>query len=203
MLTKTPGWIRLLYPGLEWKRSAGGQPTIYMTFDDGPIPELTPWVLDCLKAHSAHATFFCVGENAERYPEILERIRDEGHAIGNHTFNHLNGWRTPTSRYLSNVARSHVVAADKLFRPPYGRMRRRQIRHIKKQGYRVVMWDILPQDYRANISPQQCLKNSLKCRDGSVVVFHDNLKAIRNLKYVLPRFLAHYAGMGYRFSSLR
>ena len=213
--------MRKIYPSAVW-RIPITEKKIFLTFDDGPIPEITPWVLAMLKKFSAKATFFCVGENIEKHPEIFRQIISEGHSIGNHTYNHLNGWKTKTKGYLNNVSRcdsaisnnrlsvnshqtnSPPVTDDRLplFRPPYGRMKQSQISNLKSQ-YSIVMWDVLSGDFDENTSEEKCLKNVLsKAREGSIVVFHDSVKAKKNLQYVLPKFLEHFSKKGFEFEKL-
>ena len=172
---------------------------IYLTFDDGPIPELTPWVLDILKERNIKATFFCVGENIVKHPEIFERIKNEGHAVGNHTHNHLKGWTTSDEAYLQNVQTCQELTQTDLFRPPYGRATRSQLRHLAKT-HRIIMWDVLTGDYDSTISPDQVYRNAVDyVRDGSIIVFHDNIKAKENLQYALPKSLDELLARGFRF----
>jgi peptidoglycan/xylan/chitin deacetylase (PgdA/CDA1 family) len=178
---------------------------IYLTFDDGPIPALTPWVLDALKEHDAKATFFCVGENVDRYPEICKRIVEEGHSLGNHTYNHLNGWQTDSLQYLRNTLKADEVirqyAQSDLFRPPYGRITRKQREQLRDR--RIVMWDVLSGDFSDKITAAQVLERSVKHTvPGSIIVFHDNIKAAENLKFALPRYLMHFKDRGYSFHAL-
>ena len=175
---------------------------LYLTFDDGPIPEVTPWVLDLLAEYNAKATFFCVGENVERHPEIVERMRLEGHTAANHTHNHLSGWGSENVPYFHNVRKcAHLVDSD-LFRPPYGRMKPRQAQFLLRH-YRIVMWDVLSADFDVNISEEQCLNNVLNnTKEGSIIVMHDSLKAQTNMRYVLPRILGHYSALGYTFDKI-
>jgi peptidoglycan/xylan/chitin deacetylase (PgdA/CDA1 family) len=191
---------------------------IYLTFDDGPIPGPTEFVLDTLKQFNAKATFFCIGENISKHPEIFQQVIIEGHAVGNHTFNHMKGWGTSTEKYVSNVEMCANEMSKKLpslgyqihqqpgtnflFRPPYGRIRPKQIKMLKGK-YQIVMWDVLTSDYNISQSPEACLKGSIKAtRPGSIVVFHDSLKAERNMKYALPRYLEHFVKQGYTFKEL-
>ncbi len=192
-----PRFIQRLYPERVWAFSRK-EGAIYLTFDDGPIPEVTPWVLDELKKIGAKATFFCIGENVQKHPEIFRRIIAEGHSVGNHTFNHLNGWQTETSEYIENVlnceeifnSEFRIQNSELLFRPPYGKITSKQAKILQKKGFEIVMWDILSYDYDTTISPEKCLQNILKnIKPGSVVVFHDSLKAEKNLRYVLPKVL--------------
>lgn len=183
---------------MTWSLPAEETPVIYLTFDDGPIPEITPWVLDTLKAYKAKATFFCVGENAVTQGEILNRIKNEGHAIGNHTHNHLNGWKTKDRDYFKNIITAREVLETTLFRPPYGRMKPSQLKVLRKQ-YKIVMWSILTHDYDQRIAPEQCLENALMAKNGDIVLFHDNIKAKQNLEFALPKFLEHYSQLGFEF----
>ncbi|GHN01475.1 polysaccharide deacetylase [Cytophagales bacterium WSM2-2] len=180
---------------------------LYLTFDDGPVPGPTEFVLTELKKVNAKATFFCIGDNVRKHPSIFEKVIADGHGIGNHTFNHLKGWSTPINLYLDNVAlceRQMATHQQKtnLFRPPYGRISTRQVKALKP-NYRIVMWDVLTHDYSKNISRQNCLNGSIKAtRLGSIIVFHDSLKAERNLTHVLPKFLEHFSSLGFEFKPL-
>jgi len=200
-LVKTPALLRWLSPPCLWRVSAK-EKVLYLTFDDGPIPELTPWILDTLQPFQAKATFFCVGDNVHKYPDIFKRTIAEGHAAGNHTFHHLNGWKTPLTPYLDNVQRCQEQVNTRLFRPPYGRMTRQQHAALHAD-YQVVMWDVLSGDFDQSITPQKCLNNVLRnARPGSIVVLHDNIKATENIRYALPRILQVFSNKGYRFESL-
>ncbi|MFI5164280.1 MAG: polysaccharide deacetylase family protein [Bacteroidia bacterium] len=201
--------LRSLYPSAIWRIPAK-EKYIFLTFDDGPIPELTPWVLATLKEYKTKATFFCVGANIEKHPDIFRQIISEGHAIGNHTYNHLNGWKTKTKEYLENVQRcdsvisheSSVIGHRSLFRPPYGRMKRSQFSILNSQ-FSIIMWDVLSGDFDKTISEEKCLKNVLtKTREGSIVVFHDSIKAKKNLFYTLPKFLEHFSREGFEFCKI-
>jgi peptidoglycan/xylan/chitin deacetylase (PgdA/CDA1 family) len=200
---RTPALLPWLYPNLVWRLPVS-QPVIYLTFDDGPIPGPTEFVLECLRSARARATFFCIGDNAQRHPTILHQIVQEGHQLGNHTFHHLNGWRTARQVYTENItACQRVLEAAQpttLFRPPYGRITRSQIREV---WHAIIMWDVLTHDYNRHLSAAQCLRQSIRAtRPGSIVVFHDSLKAEKNLRYVLPRYLQHFATLGYQFHAL-
>lgn len=193
-----PRFIQRLYPERIWAFSRE-EKSIYLTFDDGPIPEVTTWVLDELKKYNAKATFFCIGENVQKHPEIFQRILSEGHSVGNHTFNHLNGWKTATSEYIENVDKAEgqmgnnskfKIQDSRLFRPPYGKITSKQAKILQRKGFKIVMWDIISYDYDANTSPDKCFQNVLKnIKPGSVIVFHDSLKAEKNLRFVLPKVL--------------
>ncbi|MCX6252058.1 MAG: polysaccharide deacetylase family protein [Bacteroidetes bacterium] len=175
---------------------------IYLTFDDGPIPEVTPDILRILKERNCKATFFCIGDNARKYPEILEKILLEGHGVGNHSFHHLNGWKTPTKDYIEDVHRCNSCFSTLLFRPPYGRFTLKQY-YILRKKYRFILWSALTGDYSSRVSPQQCLKNATDhTRPGSIIVFHDNLKAKDNVLFTLPRYLDYFLEKGYRFEKI-
>ncbi|MAO49000.1 MAG: polysaccharide deacetylase family protein [Aequorivita sp.] len=207
-----PRFIQRLYPERIWAFSRE-EKSIYLTFDDGPIPEVTPWVLDELKKYNAKATFFCIGENVQKHPEIFQRILSEGHSVGNHTFNHLNGWKTATSEYIENVDKAEAqmgnnskfkIQDSRLFRPPYGKITSKQAKILQRKGFKIVMWDIISYDYDANTSPEKCLQNVLKnIKPGSVVVFHDSLKAEKNLRFLLPKVLEIIKEDGYLVESIR
>jgi peptidoglycan/xylan/chitin deacetylase (PgdA/CDA1 family) len=175
---------------------------IHLTFDDGPIPEVTPEVLSILDTFEIKATFFCVGDNIRKHPAIFQRILDAGHAVGNHTFNHLNGWKTQRDRYLKNVRLFETQHKTSLFRPPYGKMTPKQYLGLKDQ-FKIVMWDVLSKDYSHDLSAEACLKRSVSLtRNGSIIVFHDNLKTADKLLYILPKYIQHFKDLGYSFSTL-
>ena len=200
-LVKTPQFIQKLFPNFTW-RVPVEEPTLFLTFDDGPIPAVTPWVLEQLERYDAQATFFCVGDNIRKYPDVFNTVIDKGHAVGSHTFNHLNGWTTENLPYFHNVRRCANLTHSELFRPPYGRMKPKQAQFLQRH-YQIVMWDVLSGDFDPALSPEQCLANVVtNAEPGSIVVFHDSLKAEENLRYALPRVLAHFAERGYRFAKL-
>jgi peptidoglycan-N-acetylglucosamine deacetylase len=200
-LVKTPQFIQKLFPNFTW-RIPSDEKVLYLTFDDGPIPDVTPWVLDQLKQYDAQATFFCVGDNIRKNPEIFGQVVEAGHAVGNHTFNHLNGWTTDNVKYFLNVRRCAHQVHSSLFRPPYGRLMPKQAEFLQRH-YRIVMWDVLSGDFDPELTPEQCLSNVLKnAKQGSIVVMHDSLKAWERLEYVLPKVLEHFAAKGYQFRRL-
>ncbi|WPP53188.1 polysaccharide deacetylase family protein [Catalinimonas niigatensis] len=206
---KTPRLLKYLYPRLVWDQKKAPGKKIFLTFDDGPIPEVTPFVLETLKSFKAEATFFCVGENVDHHPEVYQQILAAGHRTGNHTYNHLNGWKTNNTHYFNNIASctqslapytNHV--AKPLFRPPYGKIKRSQIRMLHNK-YRIVMWDILAGDFDPGFSAETCLQKCIRhSSHGTIIIFHDSYKAAKNLEYVLPRYMEHFAQAGYQFSAL-
>ena len=200
-LVKTPKFIQNLFPNYTWKIPTQKK-TIYLSFDDGPIPEVTPWVLNQLKSYKAKATFFCVGENVKKNGELFDKLQQEGHAVGNHTFNHLNGWTSENIPYFHNVRHCARLVDTMLFRPPYGKLRPKQTQFLQRH-YRIIMWDILSGDFDPNISKEQCLNNVIQnVSPGSIIVFHDSLKAKDKLEYVLPKVLEHFTNEGYQFEKL-
>jgi len=229
-MVETPKFVQRMFPERVWTfqnsdlHAAKTRNTIYLTFDDGPIPEVTLWVLEELKKHHARATFFCIGENIEKHPDLFRRIIAQGHSVGNHTFNHRNGWKTSTEEYIDNVLKveeeimkwskvESLMSEDKinsnfpipnqpstinyqpsthsnLFRPPYGKLTSRQSQILRQKGYKIIMWDVLSGDFDASISEDNCFRNvSENIKPGSIVVFHDSLKAEEKLRYVLPMVL--------------
>jgi peptidoglycan/xylan/chitin deacetylase (PgdA/CDA1 family) len=203
-LHKTPAAFRLFFPNILWRKITNNK-EIYLTFDDGPIPEATPWILDLLDQYNAKATFFMVGENVERYPDVYKDVIKRGHAIGNHTHNHLNGWASPDHDYIENTQKAESLLADasqKLFRPPHGRIKPSQYAKMKAD-YKIVMWDVLSADFDKSISEETCLKKTIDAtQKGSIVLFHDSVKTIDLVKVVLPRYLNHFHQLKYSFKSL-
>jgi peptidoglycan-N-acetylglucosamine deacetylase len=185
---KTPHWLKSLFPSLVWEIPNQGQ-TVYLTFDDGPHPHITPWVLEQLNRFQFKGTFFCVGDNVVKYPEIVALIQRDGHALGNHTMNHVKGWQMKNADYLDNVSSCHQVLKSTLFRPPYGRIKWSQVK-LLKPNYKVVMWSLLSLDYLKGLNVEKSL-NELKkqTKSGSIIVFHDSVKAEQNLKDLLPPYL--------------
>jgi len=260
-LKKISALGKFLYPSLLWNLPKTGN-TLYLTFDDGPIPEVTPWVLALLKEYHAKATFFCIGENIVKHPGVFDQILAEGHNVGNHSFNHLNGWKTPISTYIENVEKAEEIIFEKLelrnrrqesrdrnqdfrtkkiekreekrgekkesgdkkqdfitgskenrreaknkniklFRPPYGKITPKQIKILQGQGFKIVMWEVISGDFDLKLSPENCLNNVLKnSRPGSIVVFHDSIKASANLKEVLPKVLKYFDKKGFEFKAI-
>ena len=177
---------------------------VYLTFDDGPTPEITQWTLNQLKNYNAKATFFCIGDNVGKYPETFEEVVKEGHSIGNHTFNHLNGWKTNTQDYIENAKLFEKeygklsTETCKLFRPPYGKITPSQSKILRRIGYKIIMWDVLSVDFDVTITPEQCLENVLQnVKSGSIIVFHDSVKAFANLEYALPKTLEFLQQKGF------
>lgn len=198
---KSPFWLRAIYPQLTWHKSRQKK-TIYLTFDDGPIPDVTPSILKILKQHEVKATFFCVGENIRKHPEIFEQIIADGHAIGNHTYNHLKGWKTSKNQYLDNVNQCQTLTKSKLFRPPYGRGTRAQYTQLTKT-HEIIMWDVMSGDFDLSISPQKCLNNVLEnTTNGSIIVFHDSIKAKPRVLHALPKAIEHWIDAGFAFETL-
>lgn len=200
-------WLRKLYPSAIWSKS-NSEKKIYLTFDDGPTPAITVFVLDSLAQYDAKATFFCIGKNALEHPSILKKIKVAGHTIGNHTQHHLNGWKTNNKIYFEEVAACSETINDilgqapTLFRPPYGKATHSQYRLLSKD-YQLVFWDVLSMDYDVNIAPEKVLSNVLDyTKSGSVIVFHDSAKAGHSLQYVLPKVLAYFSQKGYTFAAL-
>lgn len=207
---KTPKLVPKLFPNYVWNIETGKK-ELYLTFDDGPTPDVTPWVLNTLKSFNAKATFFCIGKNVEKYPDIFQRIIAEGHSVGNHTYNHLKGWRTKTSEYIENFLLAEKIIGSEmrnkkselqeLFRPPYGQIKPQQGTKIIEKGYKIIMWDVLSFDWDKTVSEENCLDNVLsKTKPGSIIVFHDSVKASRNMQYVLPKALDFFSKEGYTFN---
>jgi len=196
---KMPWLVRKLYSDYLFQLPGEGG-AVYLSFDDGPHPVITPWVLDLLKEYGAKASFFCIGKNVEQYPGTYARILDEGHAVGNHTHRHLRGWKTDDEAYVADAKEAASLIRSQLFRPPYGRIRSSQARRLMngEGGYRVIMWDVLSGDFDKNFSGEQCFQNVAKhVREGSIIVFHDSEKAFPNLKIALPKTLEFLKNEGY------
>ncbi|NQX86101.1 MAG: polysaccharide deacetylase family protein [Flavobacteriaceae bacterium] len=229
---KTPKMIISALPNLVWHLPSRDK-SIYLTFDDGPTPKITDWTLETLKAYNAKATFFCIGDNIKKHPEIFNRIHIASHAIGNHTFNHLKGWRTKTQNYIENTLKAQNIIDStrtlntpqnsqykgntnqnstnpnttlvnyKLFRPPHGRLTPKQAKQLRALDYKIVMWNILSKDWNKKISKEKCLENVIQnTSSGDIVVFHDSLKAAKNMQYALPRVLEHFSKRGFQFKRI-
>ena len=203
LIEQPPLLYRLLFPEAVWRLKRRGQrPVVYLTFDDGPIPEVTPWVLDELDRHGIKATFFLVGDNVRRHPELLDEIRRRGHSWGNHTMHHLQGMRTLTDRYLADVEEAHRLIGSTLFRPPHGLLRWKQAKNIKR-NFNLIMYDLFTRDYSKKLQPSDVLNNVKRfARNGSIIVFHDSLKAEKNMRYALPRAIEWLKSQGYEFLPL-
>lgn len=201
MQFKTPYVAKLVYPSLVWDMPSADN-KIYITFDDGPHPEVTPLVLKILDDYNAKATFFCVGENVSKFPETYSLLKQNGHAVGNHSFNHLNGWKTTNRDYYKNFNKASELIDSDLMRPPYGRISPSQIRHLKKK-FRIIMWSALSYDFDARVSKEDCLELSIKnSTAGTIIVFHDSEKAKEKMLYALKGFLKHFNREGMEFSVL-
>lgn len=216
---KTNRFIKWVFPNYVWD-IPNNEKKVFLTFDDGPTPEITEWTLEQLRKHDSKATFFCIGNNIEKHPEIFQKVIHQGHAIGNHTFNHLKGWKTDNDTYIENVALCNLQIAEgrkkkaeksddlksencvlhaNLFRPPYGKIKPSQSKVLRKLGYKMIMWDIISFDFDQKISKEKCLDNVLKnIQSGSIIVFHDSVKAEKNLKYALPKTLEFLKEKGFR-----
>lgn len=204
---KTPVAVIRYFKEYIWE-NPNAEDKIYLTFDDGPIPEVTPWVLDVLADYDIKATFFCVGDNISKHPEIFQRIINDNHSVGNHTYNHLNGWKTSEQDYLDNFNKTQKLidnhkSTSKLFRPPYGRITRSQAKTIKDLGFDIIMWSVLSKDYKAQIKPEKVYDNILlNTKSGSIIVCHDNVKAYEVLKQSLPRSIEALMEKGFGFGNL-
>ncbi len=207
----TPWWLRKLFSGCVWDIKTNKK-EFFLTFDDGPHPTITPFVLATLKAYNAKATFFCIGENVKKFPEVYKQIIDNGHAVGNHTMHHINGWNTFDDAYINDINQAASLINSGLFRPPYGRIKKSQIKKIvSKQNvsgithnnYKVIMWSVLAGDWVSAISPQECFNRVCKSvYPGSIVVLHDSEKANKCMSYTLPKLLEHFSRLGYVFNKI-
>lgn len=209
-LAKTPGLLKSFYPlACTWNFSRG-EKVMYFTFDDGPHPVATPFVLDTLKQYNAKATFFCIGKNVIEYPDIYKRILNEGHSVGNHTFNHVNGWKTADQEYIDNIGEARKYIDSVLFRPPYGRITKFQASVLtakenqkQKTVFRIIMWDVLSGDFDVAASAEKCVKNVTRnAREGSIIVFHDSEKALPRMKTSLAESLKYFSEKGFKFNAI-
>lgn len=199
---RIPFWIKWLYPSFTWQISTH-EKFIYLTFDDGPHPRITPLVLEMLNEYKAKATFFCIGDRVKLYPEIAQRILAEGHAIGNHTQHHLNGWSSTLDKYMDDVLQASSLTSSKLFRPPYGRIKGMQARQIERQGYKIIMWTILSADYDATLSKEACARRVTGNIDnGNIYLFHDSEKGEERMLYALPKLLKQATAKGFLFKRI-
>ncbi|MDP1800260.1 MAG: polysaccharide deacetylase family protein [Bacteroidota bacterium] len=202
LLIQPKSFLKLIYPKAVWKVNTT-EKIIYLTFDDGPIPGLTEWVLDELKKFNARATFFCVGSNILKNPEIFERIKTEGHKVANHTMFHPKGFKTDTTAYLNEVEECRKLVKNDLFRPPYGQLKHSQYKVLLDKGFKIIFWDVISYDYE-KISEKACATNVItNTQSGSIVLFHDNYKAEKNLRFSLPLYLKHFAHLDYQFKVLK
>jgi len=204
-LVNTPWWLKTLYRGLVWQIPTK-EKVLYLSFDDGPHPVATPFVLDELKKYDARATFFCIGKNVEAYPQLYREILLEGHRVGNHTYDHLNGWKVDDKRYLENIREAARLIDSDLFRPPYGRIGAFQSSLLRSApfNYRIIMWQVLSADFDRALTADQCTRYVTRhARPGSIVVFHDSEKAFDRLRGALPAVLEHFSGLGYKFEAIR
>ncbi|MEZ3552275.1 MAG: polysaccharide deacetylase family protein [Muribaculaceae bacterium] len=205
LIERPPRWFRWLFPGAVFRMPSRekGRKRVFLTFDDGPIPEATPWVLDVLDKYGIKATFFMVGQNVERHPELLEEVRRRGHSVGNHTLHHLQGASATTIRYMRDAAEGAELTGSTLFRPPHGWLRPRQLRALKMH-YKIIMYDLVTRDYSRHMSPEDVVENVKKyTRDGSIIVFHDSIKSLPRLRTALPEALEWLTARGYEFETIR
>ncbi len=189
-LNRLPNLVRKLYGTYIWKQPDNN--SVYITFDDGPHPTITPYILELLNSYNAKATFFCVGNNVAKYAEVAQLITNNGHSIGNHTMNHTNGWKSSVKKYIREVLLADRWIKSKLFRPPYGRIKKQQANYLKKKGFTIIMWSLLTKDYDQSLSPENCWEGfAHKIKAGDIIVFHDSEKAYERLHYCLPKLLAY------------
>lgn len=203
-LVKTPALLKKIYPECTWNIKTD-EKILYLTFDDGPHPQATSFVLETLKRYNARATFFCVGKNVNDYFHVYKQVLDEGHKPGNHTFNHLNGWKTNDKEYLEDVLKAAKIIDSDLFRPPYGKISKFQLKALRGERLNLnpVMWDVLSGDFDTSVKPENCYLNVIKnANPGSIIVFHDSLKALPALQFTLPKVLAHFSEKGFHFKSI-
>ena len=197
-IEQPPQWVRLLYPQATWRMDKKVK-AVYLTFDDGPIPGITPWVLDLLDKYQIKATFFMVGDNIRKHPKEFKMVVERGHRLGNHTFNHIRGSEYLSENYLENTDKANEFLHTDLFRPPHGHMRWQQYQILKKK-YRIIMWDLVTRDYSNRLNgPQVLAKVKKYVRNGSIITFHDSIKSENNIKYALPRAIEWLKEQGYEF----
>lgn len=200
-LIKSPWWLKAFYSNLTWSMPTD-EKIVYLTFDDGPTPEITEWVMEQLAKHDVLGTFFLIGKNVAENPEIYQELKEAGHSIGNHTYNHYNGWKHNNAEYLKNVEKCNDLLSSKLFRPPYGRIKKKQARALNAD-YSIIMWDVLSGDFHTSINGEKCFQNVVKhIKPGSIIVFHDSEKAWPRLKIALPKTLEYLKEKGFRMEAL-
>lgn len=200
---KIPWLIQRLLPSLLWRMPLKEQKTLYLTFDDGPIPEITPWILEQLAEYNAKATFFCVGDNIRKHPEIFEQVKAAGHSIGNHTYHHLHGWKTPIADYIQNVNDCQKLTQTNLFRPPYGEITPKIAKKLQEKGYKIVLWEVTTWDFEPKLTATICTQKIIStATDGSIILLHDNVKSWDRIQETLPMILAHYTRLGFSFESI-
>ncbi len=193
--------LKQLFPSLTF-RVPTKEKTLYLTFDDGPVPEVTPWVLKTLDEFNASASFFCIGDNIKKHPGLMALLKNSKHSIGNHSMHHLNGWQTQNKKYYSDISECKQFVNSELFRPPYGKIKLSQVWHLKKE-FRIIMWDVLSRDYDVSLTGEECFENVKKnTRNGSIIVFHDSLKAEKRLRFALPATLKYFSELGYSFAAI-
>lgn len=202
---KTPFWLRLIYRSCIWRKSTEDR-VLYLSFDDGPHPEATPFVLEQLAIFNAKASFFCIGKNVQLYPDIYNEIIAAGHVVGNHTQNHMNGWKNTTDHYITDIQEATKSIHSNLFRPPYGRISFAQIKALRSNPslpQDIIMWDVLSGDFDTTINGEQCAQNVIQhAGPGSIIVFHDSAKAMDRLRVALPKVLSHFSELGYQFKAI-
>ena len=202
---KTPFWLRLIYRSCIWRKSTEDR-VLYLSFDDGPHPEATPFVLEQLAIYNAQASFFCIGKNVQLYPDIYAALTEANHTVGNHTQNHMNGWENTTANYIADIKEATKSISSNLFRPPYGRISFSQIKALRSDPslpQDIIMWDVLSGDFDTTITGDQCAQNVIQhAGPGSIIVFHDSAKAMDRLRVALPKVLAHFSNEGYQFKAL-
>lgn len=204
-LIKSNKLFKMLYPGRIWNIPSRVEKVIYLTFDDGPHPVATRFAIDTLNAFEAKATFFCLGKNIATHPDLFQELKAGGHAVGNHTYEHVNGWKTKTANYLAEISKTQELTKSNLFRPPYGRMSKKQQLALNRQfpDMKIVMWELLSGDFDTKLTPEKCWHNVKKhTRSGSIIVFHDSAKALARMQFALPQTLAYFRDKGYAFRAL-
>lgn len=200
-LIKSPKILQYLFADFLWKIDTN-EKVIYLTFDDGPHPVITPWIIDLMNKYNAKGTFFLIGDAVSRHPDLYQLYKANGHQVGNHTYKHIKGWLSRKKNYLKEIAKCAKIVESNLFRPPYGQINLQAIQEIKKK-YKVVMWDVLSWDFDTKTSAKTCLSNVINSsKEGSIIVFHENEKSIKNIMYALPKVLEHFTKLGYEFKAI-